>query len=125
MSEKREVRGADVSSPIAQIRLDGADMPLKFDLNAFRVAEDIYEIEYGRDLNFARIITQLSAGKLGAVMAVLYGALVSAAKDRGEKPMTWAEYAGKFRLESIPGVTEMLMEKVAEAMPEAGGKNPQ
>lgn len=121
-----EIRGADVSSPIARVTLDGEEFPLKFDLNAFRVAEDIYELEYGRDVNFARIIQQLANGKLGAVMAVLYGGICSAAAEKGQKALRWGEFAEKFRLDSIPGVTEMLMQKVAEAMPEVDkAGNPQ
>lgn len=120
-----DIRGRDLSRPIDHIELGGENYPVAFDMAAMRVAEDVYELQYGRNLNFADIIRHLAAGKIGAVMAVLYGALLSGAKANGGKPLTWAEFSEKFRLTSIPGISELLMERVKESLPEADGKNPQ
>lgn len=130
MTEKmqNEIRGADISQPTDHLELDGKSYPLAFDLASMRVAEDVYELQYGRNLNFATITLHLAAGKLGAVMAVLYGALLSGAKANNGKPMTWAEFAENFRLTSIPAVKELLLKKVKEALPKAEGDdagNPQ
>ena len=118
MSEN-EIRGADISHPIDHLELDGESFPLAFDMNAMRVAEDVYELQYGRNLNFADIVRHLAAGKIGAVMAVLYGALLSGVKEAGGKPLTWSEYADKFRLTSIPGIQDMLMRNIRAALPKA------
>lgn len=126
--QKENLRGADISRPMDHIELAGESYPLAFDLASMRVAEDVYELQYGRNLNFADIVRHLAAGKLGAVMAVLYGALLSGSRDNAEKePMTWAEFSEKFKLTSIPGVRELLMKNVQAALPIAEGKaaNPQ
>ena len=126
---QNEIRGADISQPTDHLELDGKNYPLAFDLASMRVAEDVYELQYGRNLNFATIVLHLAAGKIGAVMAVLYGALLSGAKANNMEPMTWAEFADKFRLTSIPAVKALLMEKVKAALPKAegddDGANPQ
>lgn len=126
--QKENLRGVDISRPMDHIELAGESYPLAFDLASMRVAEDVYELQYGRNLNFADIVRHLAAGKLGAVMAVLYGALLSGSRDNAEKePMTWAEFSDKFKLTSIPGVRELLMKNVQAALPIAEGKaaNPQ
>lgn len=126
--QKENLRGVDISRPMDHIELAGESYPLAFDLASMRVAEDVYELQYGRNLNFADIVRHLAAGKLGAVMAVLYGALLSGSRDNAEKePMTWAEFSEKFKLTSIPGVRELLMKNVQAALPIAEGKaaNPQ
>jgi len=126
--QKENLRGVDISRPMDHIELAGERYPLAFDLASMRVAEDVYELQYGRNLNFADIVRHLAAGKLGAVMAVLYGALLSGSRDNAEKePMTWAEFSDKFKLTSIPGVRELLMKNVQAALPIAEGKaaNPQ
>ena len=119
MADNKEIRGADISAPLDRIELGGMEYPLRFDLACMRVAEDVYEIQYGRSDNFAQIAQALGKGKLGAVMALLYGALLSGiAAEKGE-PMPWGEFAEKFRLTSIPAVRELLMKKLTDALPKA------
>lgn len=97
--EKQPLRGQDIDAPQDVIELDGKRYPIRFDNTTFRVAEDVYELEYKRNLNFADIAAQLSAAKLGALMAIFYGALVAGGAD-----MTWTEFSRAFKLTSIPGV---------------------
>ena len=111
-------RGRDISAPIDHLELGGENFPLVFDNEAMRVAEDVYELQYGRNLNFADIVRHLGAGKLGAIMAVLYGALLSGARANDAKRLTWKEFADRFRLTSLPTVKEMLMDKLQQALPE-------
>lgn len=115
--QKSEIKARDISRPMDSMELDGHTYALAFDLNCFRVAEDVYELQYGRNLNFADIVQHLAAGKLGAVMAVLYGALLS-----GGMSITWKDYYDKFKIINIPGVKEKLLENVRKALPEADGK---
>ena len=137
--ENKEVTGRDISRPTDHLELGGVDYPLAFDLACMRVAEDVYEVQYGRNVNFANIVMYLAAGKLGAIMAILYGALLSGASTssapfggtfpKGEgnskaEPMTWEEFTEKFRLTSIPAVKELLMERVKDALPKAEGRLP-
>ena len=113
---KKEILARDITRPVDSMELDGEKLPLAFDLNCFRVAEDVYELHYDRSLNFGQIVTQLADGKIGAVMAVLYGALVSAGNE-----IKWSEFSKKFRLIDIPGVKEMVMERVTQSLPETDG----
>ena len=123
LPEGQSYLARDISRPIDHLELDGVTYPLAFDNGAMRVAEDVYEIQYRRSLNFAEIVKQLAAGKLGAVMAVLYGALLSGMKGGSDaEPMTWDEFSEKFRLTSVPGVKELLLKNLKDALPKAEGK---
>ena len=119
MADKENVRAVDISAPLDRIELGGTEYPLRFDLACMRVAEDVYEIQYGRSDNFAQIAQALGKGKLGAVMALLYGALLSGITAEKGEPMDWGEFAEKFRLTSIPAVRELLMKKLTDALPKA------
>ncbi len=70
--QESEVMGRDISRPVDAMELGGQTYPLAFDMNCFRVAEDVYELQYGRNLNFGTIVQHMAAGKIGAIMAVLY-----------------------------------------------------
>ena len=113
---QNDVKGRDVSRPMDRLELGGKEYPLAFDLNAFRISEDIYELQYGRDLNFAEILKHLAAGKIGAIMCVLYGAMIS-----GGAEMKWGDFIHAFRLTSIPGMKDKLMENIGKALPEVNG----
>ena len=127
MQNETEIRGVDITRPLDHLEIDGKDCPLAFDMAAMRVAEDVYELQYNRILGFADIVRHLAAGRIGAITAVLYGALVSGAAAASTKPMTWGEFYDKFKLTSIPSVKDLLMRNVKKALPqvEAGEKNPQ
>ena len=122
MMNDNEIRGVDISRPLDHLEIDGVDYPLAFDMAAMRVAEDVYELQYNRILGFADIVRHLAAGRIGAIMAVLYGALVSGAAAANTEPMTWGEFYDKFKLTSIPSVRELLMKNVQSALPRAEGK---
>lgn len=125
--KNEDLKGRDISRPMDHIELNGVEYPIAFDMASMRVAEDVYELQYGRNLNFADIVRHLMAGKIGAIMAILYGALLSGAKAHGGEPMTWAAFADSFRLTSIPYIRDKLMKSVTEALPKAEGNeaNPQ
>lgn len=117
MMQNSEIVGRDISRPVETMELDGVTYTLVHDLNSFRVAEDVYELQYGRNTNFGEIATHLAAGRIGAIMAVLYGALVS-----GGMKMAWKDFYVKFRLTDIPGFKEQLLENVRKALPEVDEK---
>ena len=58
----------------------------------------------------------LTRSKIGAIMAILYGAIVAAAP---ETEMTWEDFTRDFRITAIPGVADKLMAGVTDALPEA------
>ena len=108
-----QIRGRNLSAPTQMMEFDGEKRRLVFDMNCFRIAEDVYEDQYGRDKNFAEIAMELSKGKLGAIMAVYYAGLVS-----GGLEITWPNFAAVFKLTDIPGVREQLAQLVADALPD-------
>ncbi len=128
MQNESEIRAVDITRPLDHLEIDGKDYPLAFDMASMRVAEDVYELQYHRDLGFVEIIRKLAAGKIGAIMAVLYGALLSGAAATNAEPLTWGDFSDNFKLTSIPTVKELLLRNVKKALPqvEAGdSKDPQ
>lgn len=113
MSKLDDLRGRELTAPAQMMEFDGEMRKLTFDMNAFRIAEDVYENEYHQDKNFAEIAVALSKGKLGAIMAMYYGGLVS-----GGLEISWANFAALFKLTDIPGVREQLTQLVADALPD-------
>lgn len=115
--QKTEIKGRDISRPVDSMELDGVTYPLAFDLNAMRISEDVYDLHYHRNESYLVIVQHLAAGRIGAIMAVLYGALCS-----GGLEMAWEEFTQKFKLTDIPGFKNMLMANVRKALPETDEK---
>ena len=123
--QHEEVKGRDISAPVDTMELGGVTYALRHDLNSFRIAEDVYELYYGRNVSFGTIAQHLAAGRIGAIMAVLYGALKAAQEASGAQPMTWPVFCAKFKLLDIPGFKENLLENVKKALPEVDGQSGQ
>lgn len=113
MANQKNVRGRDLTAPTQKMEFNGREYALRFDMNCFRIAEDIYEEQYGQDLNFAEIAMKLVKGKLGAVMAVYYAAMISGGAD-----LRWDDFAAQFKLTDIPGVRDRLSEMLSDALPD-------
>ena len=117
MSEKIE-KARDITAPYKRVTLDGQTYGLVFNNKAARVAEAVYEDEYGRDTGYYDILQEMAMRKHRAMMAVLYGALVA-----GGAEMTWEDFDAKFTLASIDGFAEILRAGVIESLPDDDGKN--
>lgn len=117
------LRGRDVSAPIQSIELEGQRYTLAFTNKAARVAEDVYEQIYGKDVGYAEILVLLARAKYSAIMAIFYGALVAGGAD-----MSWEEFDSAFKLDSVPGVKEAILKGVVDSLPKADtkedGENP-
>ena len=107
------MKGSNYLAPITEIVMDGTVYQLRFDLNCFRIAEDIYADEYQKEKNFAEIALELTRGRLSAIMAVFYAAIRSAGNA-----LSWQAFCGTFKLTDIPGVKDALIQAVADALPE-------
>lgn len=110
--EKMQQRGRDVSAPVTHITLNGQRYALAFNNRAARVAEDIYEQIYGKDVGYADILAALAKFKYKAVMAVFYGALVAGGAD-----MSWEDFDSTFKLDSIDGIREIIVKGVVDSLP--------
>lgn len=114
MEMMQNQRGRDMSAPITHITLNGTRYKLAFTNMAARVAEDVYEQQYGQDVGYADILTALTKFKYKAVMAMLYGALIA-----GGTSMSWDEFDAAFKLDSIDGIRDIILKGVADSLPKA------
>ena len=114
METMNNQRGRDVSAPITHITLNGTRYKLAFTNMAARVAEDVYEQQYGQDVGYADILAALTKFKYKAVMAMLYGALIA-----GGTSMSWDEFDAAFKLDSIDGIRDIILEVVVDSLPKA------
>lgn len=114
METMNNQRGRDVSAPITHITLNGTRYKLAFTNMAARVAEDVYEQQYGQDVGYADILAALSKFKYKAVMAILYGTLIA-----GGTSMSWDEFDATFKLDSIDGIRDIIIKGIADSLPKA------
>lgn len=114
MDQMKHQKGRDVSAPITHITLNGTRYKLAFTNMAARVAEDVYEQQYGQDMGYANILAALTKFKYKAVMAMLYGALIA-----GGTSMSWDEFDAAFKLDSIDGIRDIILKGVADSLPKA------
>lgn len=114
METMNNQRGRDVSAPITHITLNGTRYKLAFTNMAARVAEDVYEQQYGQDMGYANILAALTKFKYKAVMAMFYGALIA-----GGTSMSWDEFDAAFKLDSIDGIRDIILKGVADSLPKA------
>ena len=114
METMNNQRGRDMSAPITHITLNGTRYKLAFTYMAARVAEDVYEQQYGQDVGYADILAALTKFKYKAVMAMLYGALIA-----GGTSMSWDEFDAAFKLDSIDGIRDIILKGVVDSLPKA------
>ena len=114
METMNNQRGRDMSAPITHITLNGTRYQLAFTNMAARVAEDVYEQQYGQDMGYADILAALTKFKYKAVMAMLYGALIA-----GGTSMSWDEFDAAFKLDSIDGIRDIILKGVVDSLPKA------
>ena len=114
MEMMQNQRGRDMSAPITHITLNGTRYKLAFTNMAARVAEDVYEQQYGQDVGYANILAALTQFKYKAVMAMLYGALIA-----GGTSMSWDEFDAAFKLDSIDGIRDIILKGVVDSLPKA------
>ena len=106
-------KGRDFGPQLLRLNWQGDELELKFNNNAMRIAEDVYDEEYKKqDCSWTRILIDLGKGKAGAVMAVYYAALKATRPE-----ITWQEFSDKFQLIDIPEVSEKLAQAVEGSLP--------
>lgn len=106
-------KGRDFGPQLLRLNWQGEELEFKFNNNAMRIAEDVYDEEYEKqDCSWTRILIDLSKGKAGAVMAVYYAALKATRPE-----ITWQEFSDKFQLIDIPEVSEKLAQAVEGSLP--------
>ena len=71
---------------------------------------------YEAQVDYTEILKALSNFKYKAVMAVFFGALIA-----GGAEMDWETFDNLFKLDSIEGIREIIVQGVVDALPRDGG----
>ena len=71
---------------------------------------------YEAQVGYTEILKALSNFKYKAVMAVFFGALIA-----GGAEMDWETFDNLFKLDSIEGIREIIVQGVVDALPRDGG----
>ena len=73
---------------------------------------------YEAQVGYTEILKALANFKYKAVMAVFYGALIA-----GGAEMDWETFDNLFKLDSIEGIREIIVQGVVDALPKDSGGN--
>ncbi len=110
-----QVRGRDLAQPAQTVTLSGVQYLLKWGNMQARIAENVYEEQYGRDVDYMVILTELQQQKHRAIQACIYGALIA-----GGASMPWEEFDETFSYAAIDQLREAALKAVLDTLPEPG-----
>jgi hypothetical protein len=103
--------GMKARSAVIELQ-DGTVCRMDFDLGALAHAEGVYEEHFGRIAGIHDIIGELIQGRARALMAITYGAMLSA----GEK-LTWDDFGKKiYTFENYDRLSETISDEIAAMM---------
>ena len=106
-------RGRDMSAPVEFITLNGTQYKTVYNNQTARIAEDVYEQQYGKDVGYGEILKGIAKGKYRAIMALFYAAIIS-----GGAQLSWEDFDAQFHLDSIEGVREIIARAVQKTLPD-------
>ena len=106
-------RGRDMSAPVEFITLNGTQYKTVYNNQTARIAEDVYEQQYGKDVGYGEILKGIAKGKYSAIMALFYAAIIS-----GGAQLSWEDFDAQFHLDSIEGVREIIARAVQKTLPD-------
>lgn len=109
------VRGRDLAQPAQTITLNGVQYPLKWGNMQARVAETVYEEQYGRDVDYMVILSELQLQKHRAIQACIYGALIA-----GGASMSWEDFDETFSYAAIDQLREAALKAILDTLPAPG-----
>lgn len=108
-------RGRNVSAPVQHVTLNGTRYTLVFNNKAMRIAEDVYSEQYGKDMGFFDIVTELQHKRYRAIMAIVFSALRA-----GGLEMSWEDFDKTFTLASLDAVRQAVQAGILAALPTGG-----
>lgn len=104
------------------ITINGSTYRMDFDLQALSQAEQVYFSQYGRNVNISEIVADLAQVKMSAVMALAYGALVSAGNT-----ITWNTFSKQIftfdHFDEVFNVVEDALHAMFGESESGGGNN--
>ena len=109
------VRGRDLVQPAQTVTLDGVTYQLKWGNRQARITEQVYEEQYGRDVDYMEIMSELQRQKHRAIEACVYGALIAGGAD-----MDWETFDELFAYDAIDALRELVRQSVLATLPDPG-----
>lgn len=113
MEAKKSIRGRDLAQPAQSVTLDGVTYRLKWCNRQARVAEDVYEEQYGRDMEYMAILGELARNKHRAIQACVYGALIAGGAD-----MDWDTFDELFTYDAIDQLRDVTQKAILDTLPD-------
>ncbi len=110
---KKPVRGRDLVQPAQTVTLDGVTYKLKWGNKQARITEQVYEEQFGRDVEYMAIMSELQRQKHRAIQACVYGALVAGGAD-----ITWDTFDETFTLDAIDQLREVVKQAILDTLPD-------
>lgn len=111
--KKKTVRGRDLVQPAQTVTLEGVTYKLKWGNKQARVTEQVYEEQFGRDVEYMEIMQELQKQKHRAIQACVYGALIA-----GGAEMDWDKFDEIFTLDAIDQLREVVKQAILDTLPD-------
>lgn len=106
------VRGRDLVQPAQMVTLDGVQYRLKWGNKQARITEQVYEEQYGRDVEYMQIMADLKMQKHRALEACIYGAMIA-----GGAQMDFDRFEELFTYDSIDQLRDVVRQSVLDTLP--------
>ncbi len=111
--KKKPVRGRDLVQPAQTVTLSGVTYQLKWGNKQARVTEQVYEEQFGRDVEYMEILSELQRQKHRAIQACIYGALIASGGS-----MDWDTFDELFSYDCIDQLREVVTKAVLDTLPD-------
>ncbi len=111
--KKKPVRGRDLVQPAQTVTLEGVTYQLKWGNKQARVTEQVYEEQFGRDVEYMEILSELERQKHRAIQACIYGALIA-----GGGSMDWETFDELFTYDAIDQLRDVVQKAVLDTLPD-------
>lgn len=107
------VRGRDLVQPAQTVTLDGVQYHLKWGNKQARITEQVYEEQYGRDVEYMQIMADLKREKHRAMEACIYGAMIA-----GGAQMDFDTFEELFTYDAIDQLRDTVRQSVLDTLPD-------
>lgn len=107
------MRGRDLVQPAQTVTLDGVQYRLKWGNKQARITEQVYEEQYGRDVEYMQIMEDLKKQKHRALEACIYGAMIA-----GGAEMDFDRFDELFSYDAIDQLRDVVRQSVLDTLPD-------
>lgn len=108
---------ADISAQETQLKLGGREVAARFDHNQMRMSEMYWQYTMMRKCGYLAIMDQAVARTYSGLGAICYGALASAAMEKGLQPIAMRDFDRAFDYDQIRSCAQQLIDGAIDALP--------